>query len=232
MPLYRQLASVMKTRITSGHYAVGTTLPTEQTLAETFNVSRATIRNAIRALTADGLLKSKAGVGTIVIRAQEPVRSATLRGLTEDLRRQGVATHARTLSAQFETPSPAIRERLELSRGERVLHLRRLREIAGSPFALLSSYIPESVGLKPDEDFSGPLYELIERSHRLHIIYGKDAIGARVPTSQERELLQIVDETPVLVIRRTAYLEFDKPIEYVEAAIRADLYEYNVTLTR
>lgn len=231
-PLHRQLASVIRARIASGHYTVGTTLPTEQALAQAFNVSRATVRTAIKALTVDGLLKAKAGVGTLVIRSQAPVRAATLRGLTEDLRLQGVATHARTLSAQFEAPSPAIRDMLELPGEERVLHLTRLRDMAGSPFALLNSYIPESVGLEPDENFSGPLYELIERGHRLHIIYGKDSIGARVPTPQERDLLQIVDDTPVLIIRRTAYLEFDRPIEYVEAAIRPDLYEYNVTLSR
>lgn len=230
-PLHRQLATVMRGRIASGQYAVGTTIPTEQALAQSFNVSRATVRQAIKSLTTEGLLKAKAGVGTLVIRAQAPVKAATLRGLTEDLRLQGIATYARTLSAEFEIATPAIRKALEL-RDERVLHLVRLRDIAGSPLALLNSYIPESVGLKPDENFSGPLYELVERSHRLHIIYGKDVIGARVASAKERELLQISDDTPVLTIRRTAYLEFDRPIEYVEAAIRADLYEYNVTLSR
>lgn len=231
-PLHRQLATVMRGRIASGQYAVGTTIPTEQALAQSFNVSRATVRQAIKSLTTEGLLKAKAGVGTLVIRAQAPVKAATLRGLTEDLRQQGIATYARTLSAQFETATPAIRKALELVRDERVLHLTRVRDIAGSPLALLNSYIPESVGLMPDENFSGPLYELVERSHRLHIIYGKDSIGARVPTTLERDLLQITDDTPVLTIRRTAYLEFDRPIEYVEAAIRSDLYEYNITLSR
>jgi GntR family transcriptional regulator len=171
-------------------------------------------------------------VGTLVIRARKGVRGAKLRGLTEDLRSQGVATTARTLSAALEIPTPAIRSKLKLYRDERVLHLLRLRDIAGSPFALLSSYVPESLGLTPDEDFSGPLYEIIERSHRLHIIYGEDSISARLPNAQEAELLQIKPSAPILAVRRTAFVEFDRPVEYVEGAIRSDLYEYNVTLNR
>lgn len=231
-PLHRQLASVIRGRIISGQFPVGTTIPTEKMLAQTFNVSRSTVRQAIKSLRTEGLLKAKTGVGTLVIRAHAPVKSATLRGLTEELRLQGIATQARTLSAKFEIAAPAIREALELRHEERVLHLVRVRDIAGAPLALLNSYIPKSVGLTPDENFSGPLYELVERSHRLHILYGKDVIGARVANPKERELLKISDDTPVLTIRRTAYLEFDRPIEFVEATIRADLYEYNVTLSR
>ncbi|RUT31253.1 GntR family transcriptional regulator [Arsenicitalea aurantiaca] len=232
LPLYQQVESVLRKQIQSGHYAVGTIIPTEHELTRAFGVSRATVRNAIRSLTQDGFVKSKPGVGTLVIRSQKQVRAATLRGLTEDLRLRGVATRARTLKAEFEVATPAVRAKLELYKDERVLHLLRLREIAGSPFALIRSFVPESVGLTPDDDFSGPLYETIERSHRLHIIYGEDAIGVRAPTEREAELLQIERTTPILAIRRTAFVEYDRPIEYVECSIRSDLYEYNVTLSR
>ncbi len=232
LALYLQIATTIRGMIRSGQYAVGTIIPTEHELARNFGVSRATIRNAIGKLTEEGLLKSKAGVGTLVIRAQAPVRTSAMRGLTEDLRTHGVATRARTIDAALEIPTPAVRARLKLRKEERVLHLLRLREIAGSPFALIESYVPESVGLKPDDDFSGPLYELIERSHQLHIVYGEDAIGARVASPRETELLQVPAHTPILTIRRTAFVEFDRPIEYVECAIRSDLYEYNITLSR
>lgn len=232
LPLYRQLASALRTRIAAGQYPVGQKVPTEHELSRSYNVSRATVRNAIQLLSTEGLLKSRAGVGTIVIRAQAPVRSAMLRGLTDDLRVQGVATNARTMSARFITASPAIREKLELPRDERVLHLVRVRDIVGSPFAIINNYIPESVGLDPKDDFSGSLYQLIERKRQLHIIYGEDTIGARLPNDGECELLQISSAAPILWIRRTAFVEFDRPVEYVDCAIRSDLYEYNVTLSR
>lgn len=223
---------VLLRQIERGQYPIGEAIPTEHTLAQSFKVSRSTIRNAIRALVSAGLLKPTPGVGTIVIRARPETKLATLRGLTEDLRVKGMSTKAYVLMAKLVEASPSIRAQLELIQNERVLHLIRLRKLASTPFALLNSYVPESVGIQPDEDFSGPLYDLIERSHRLHITYGKDIIGARAAKADEAEVLEIKVGSPVLTIRRTAFLEYDRPVEYVEATIRSDLYEYHVTLPR
>jgi GntR family transcriptional regulator len=231
-PLYQQVRELLRRQIENGQIPVGETLPTEMELTGTFNVSRATIRNAIQDLVNEGLLRAKPGVGTVVIRTRPEKKQSILRGLTEDLRQQGVSSKAFVLKAELIEPTSPIRDKLQLLRGERVLHLTRLRKIAATPFALLNSYVPESVGIRPDEDFSGPLYELIERSHQLYITYGKDTIGARTARVEEAEALGIDVATPILSIRRTAFIEHDKPIEYVEAAIRSDLYEYHVTLPR
>lgn len=226
------MRKVLYGQIKSGQYPVGETLPTEEELQRTFKVSRSTIRNALRDLAADGLIKARPRVGTVVIRARPEVQASELRGLTEDLRQQGLSTKAKVLAAAFVEPSPAIRAHLELATGERALELKRLRNIAGTPFAFITSYVPESIGLTLDEDFSEPLYRVIERFHNLHIIYGRDVIAARGVKDHEAELLRAEPGTPVLVIRRTAYLEHDRPVEYVEAVIRSDLYEYTVTLLR
>ena len=231
-PLYQQVRELLRRQIESGQVAVGDTLPTEMVLKETFGVSRSTIRNAIQDLVGEGLLRAKPGVGTVVIRARPEKKQSMLRSLTEDLRRQGVSSQASVLKAELVEPTPSIRDQLQLLRGERVLHLTRLRKIAATPFALLNSYVPEAVGIGPDEDFSGPLYELIERSHRLYIIYGKDTVGARGARDEEAKALGVEPGAPILFIRRTAFIEHDRPIEYVEAAIRSDLYEYQVTLPR
>lgn len=231
-PLYQQVRELLRRQIESGQIPVGETLPTEIELTRTFNVSRSTVRNAIQDLANEGLLRAKPGVGTVVIRTRPEKKQSMLRGLTEDLRRQGISSKAFVLKAELAEPAPSIRDQLQLLQGERVLHLARLRKIAATPFALLNSYVPESVGIGPNEDFSGPLYELIERSHHLHIIYGKDTISARAARAEEAEALGVQRGAPILCIRRTAFIEHDKPIEYVEAAIRSDLYEYHVTLPR
>lgn len=223
---------MLRHQIETGQVSVGETLPTEEELRRTFKVSRATVRRALRELTEAGLLRAKPGVGTVVIRRRPEAQRSTLRGLTEDLRRQGIASRARVLQARLVAPSPAIREHLRLDSRERVLHLVRLRTIAATPLALINSYVPESVGIGPDEDFSGPLYELIERSHALYITHGKDVIGARGARADEAAALEVAPGTPLLAVRRTAFLDPERPVEYVEAAIRGDLYEYHVTLPR
>lgn len=231
-PLYHQIGEVLRNQIVTGQVAVGDVLPTEMELIRTFKVSRSTVRHAIRTLAENGMVQARPGVGTVVVRTRPAEERSYLRGLTEDLARQGVATQARVLTAEMIEPTPAIRARLALHKGERVLYLARLRTIADTPLALIHSYVPESLGIRASEDFSGPLYEIIERRHEHLITFGKDVIGARVPTREEAQQLDIHGGTPVLVIRRTAYTEHERPVEYVEAAIRSDLYEYHVTLPR
>jgi GntR family transcriptional regulator len=230
--LFHHVRDLLRSQIETGQIPVGETIPTELELQRTFKVSRSTVRSAIRDLVDNGLLRAKAGVGTVVIRSRPQVNSSHLRGITEDLRRQGVSTRAKVLRSEIVEPTPAIRSRLELPKGERVLQLVRLRMIGGTPLALINSYVPESVGIRTDEDFSGPLYELIERSHSLYITYGRDVISARAARPEEAKALEVEVDSPILQVRRTAFIDPERPIEYVEAAIRSDLYEYHVTLPR
>jgi len=231
-PLYKQVEALLRAQIEAGKHPVGEALPPEQDLACALKVSRATVRNAIRALSADGLVKPVPGVGTLVVRTRAAPRQSGLLGLTEDPNLAGIPSTARTLAAEMTTPSPAVRDKLALREGERVLHLVRLRDLAGNPFAIFDNYVPEWVGLTPGDDFGGAIYDLIERSRRLHITHGADTVGARLPTRREADALAIDSQTPVLAVRRTTYVEPDRPVEYGEAAMRSDLYEYNVTLLR
>lgn len=55
-PVYLQVAEQLRTAILDGHFAPGDALPTERELAESFGASRASIREALRALQAQGLI--------------------------------------------------------------------------------------------------------------------------------------------------------------------------------
>ncbi|MEL7154278.1 MAG: GntR family transcriptional regulator [Pseudomonadota bacterium] len=65
-PLYRQVAAELRTAIAEGKHPVGTLLPTEQELCERFETSRYTVREALRLLAEDGLVKRRQGRGTEV----------------------------------------------------------------------------------------------------------------------------------------------------------------------
>jgi len=64
--LYRQVVEQVLKLIESGEYAVGSRLPPERELAERFNVSRPTVREAIIALEAIGRIAVKTGSGMYV----------------------------------------------------------------------------------------------------------------------------------------------------------------------
>ena len=73
--LSENIADRIKQRIIVGKYAVGTQLPNEQELADSLNVSRTTIREAVKLLVSRRVLEIERGKGTFV---------AAIPGLSED----------------------------------------------------------------------------------------------------------------------------------------------------
>jgi len=65
--LYAQVAHKLAEDISTGHYPVGTLLPTEQELCEKFGASRCTVRSAIKQLKDIGMVSSRKKVGTRVV---------------------------------------------------------------------------------------------------------------------------------------------------------------------
>ncbi|WP_322040189.1 FadR/GntR family transcriptional regulator [Burkholderia diffusa] len=69
--LHRQVLNQMGERICSGQFAPGDVLPSEDELAEQLQVSRITIRETVKSLSAKGMLQVRRRYGTVVLpRAQ------------------------------------------------------------------------------------------------------------------------------------------------------------------
>jgi len=71
VPLYRQLADVLRQRIVSGKIPPLSPLPSGKTLVETYGVARGTVEKAIRVLQAEGLVRTVPGRGIFVVPAEE-----------------------------------------------------------------------------------------------------------------------------------------------------------------
>lgn len=64
--LYEEVANQIRERIRLEQWRAGERLPAEGELAKEFDVSRSTVREAVRSLQMSGLLRSRAGAGTYV----------------------------------------------------------------------------------------------------------------------------------------------------------------------
>ena len=71
--IFEQAVGQIRERIVSGAWAVGEKLPTEQDLGRQLDVSRSSVREALRVLEAEGLVEVKRGLGTFV--TPRPARS-------------------------------------------------------------------------------------------------------------------------------------------------------------
>ncbi len=119
-----------------GVYPFGAALPGEHALAETFRVSRITVRRALEALAACGLIRRKRGSGTVVVYRppESPVR-LSVTGLLDDVLTIGMQTDIRFLTFDYVPSPPVIAEALGLSPGTLVQHAVRVRTKDGRPFS-------------------------------------------------------------------------------------------------
>src|SRR4051812_698546 len=65
-PLYRQLADMLREPIADGTFPIGGELPKEATIAEHFGVSLITVRQALRELEGDGLIRKRSAKPAVV----------------------------------------------------------------------------------------------------------------------------------------------------------------------
>jgi GntR family transcriptional regulator len=162
------------TDLSGGSLPLGSKLPNEQSLAERFKVSRATVREAVGALVAGGYLVRRHGSGTYV--TQLPVRrhalDATL-SYTRMIRQAGMQPGMRLLDIRTRPATEQEHTDLDLPEGADVRVLERLRTADDRPVIYSLDRIPEALLAEvPDTVVSSTpsLFELLEQ------------IGARVRT--------------------------------------------------
>ena len=114
-PAYQQVADQLRSLILSGELGPGDRLPVESEMSTTFGVSRSTVREALRSLSAQNLVYTSRGVtgGTFIADASPPVLSASLETGLSLLNGAEAITLAELLEARemFEVPATRLAAR-------------------------------------------------------------------------------------------------------------------------
>src|SRR5512132_1092688 len=98
-PLYYRIQEMLRRDIASGRLAAGARLPSETELAQSFNTTRTTVRQALARLTFEGLIARRIGLGTFVAdrRVESQIDAQPVRSFEEQMEQQGVNVTFRLL---------------------------------------------------------------------------------------------------------------------------------------
>jgi GntR family transcriptional regulator len=232
MPLYYQIEQMIKDMIDSDQLLPGQRAPSERELAETFGISRMTVRAAMSNLVADGYLYSVLGKGTFVASPKMHQNLLDLTSFTEDMRRRGLKPGARLLEMGISNEaSSKVYRVLGLAEHEELIRIYRLRTADGEPMCLETSYLPRDLfpWLFEEDLESGSLYRALE-SRGIELTRAEEQLEATVVRETESQLLTVPVGYPALLRERSTYTTNDKPIEYVKSLYRGDRYQFSVTL--
>lgn len=226
---------LLRDRIVSGAHPAGTALPGELRLAESYGVSRVTIRRALEALAADGLIERRAGSGTVVRVQRDGAAgiAADFATLMPQLVRMGQETTARLLAFSYVVPPPAIAEALSLPDGGRVQRATRVRLIEGRPFSHLVTHVPEPIAQNYSEAdlATTPLFRLLERSG-VQVDRASQSISATLATPDVAEALEIAVGAPLIALTRVVFDAQGHGVEHLAALYRPDRFRLEMVLNR
>lgn len=234
-PLYTKVKDDLERKITSGYYRVGDFIPSEQELEAYYRVSRTTIRKAITLLIDEGYLSIIRGRGTRVAPTKLKSKGSELMSFTELMKRQNMCPGVKDMRIRRTRPSDEVAQALELNPWDEVAEIYRVRTADGEPITINISYIPYS--LLNGHDLTAlenaqSLYRILEEEFRVVVATTEDTMSAVKATQKQADILQINRNDPLLSIKRVAYDNDDRIIEYSSIVIRADRYKHIITLRR
>ncbi|ARN73445.1 GntR family transcriptional regulator [Oceanicoccus sagamiensis] len=231
-PLYYQMYTLLKNRILDGSIAHGTQMPTEQQLAEAFNVSRITAKRAMDELAAEELVERRRGKGTHVTHHYnpEPVQ-APLTGMLQKLASMGRDTKIKVLDVGMLVPPGDIRVELGLQGDDKAHRVVRVRSSEdGEPFA---HYISWTIGL--DEGFSRSdletrvRYDIMKENGNevTRIDQNLTAVSAQEFVANELDMK--VGE-PVLSLTRRSFTEDGRLVDILYCHYNPKRFQYRMSM--
>lgn len=230
IPLHLQVEAMLRKLIEEKEYKDGAFLPDEVSLAKKLGIARNTLRQAINKLVFEGLLTRKKGVGTKVSEKTFETSLDSWHSFTQEMSNKGVALKMYSLESGFVEVSERIRNFLMVDQNAQVLKVSRLRGYADAPFVFFESYFNPRIGLTGNEDFSRPLYEILERDFSIVPSLSKERISARLASPQEAALLGVNTKTPVMVRERFVYDSGMRPVEYNIGIYNAEKFIYSIDI--
>lgn len=231
-PLYIQLKDSLVADIKAGHYGTHQRLPSERELADHFQVSRMTARQALVQLAHDGVVYTRKGMGTFVAGPKIDQQLRALTGFTQDVQTRGERPSSRVLEACIIASTPEVAAMLRLAPGADAIKLARLRLADGFPLAIETAYLPSAP--YPNllrHDFSeASLYRVLEEEYGVTLMKAEQAIEAALAQQRELELLELTPPAAVMRIQRLTFTGQGVPVEFVQSTYRGDRYKFRSAL--
>lgn len=232
-PLYYQLYTVLRGAIFDGKLAHNSQIPSEQRLADAFDISRITAKRAMDELAAEGLIARFRGKGSHVTYqySPKPVR-APLVGMLENLIEMGRHSSVRVLSIDRTEPPASIRELLDLKAGQKAHRLVRVRSNEeGEPFAYYVSWTSGITrGYTRHKLQTTPRLDIF-RDNNLQLSNVSQVLSAEPATPSVAAELDVDPGTALLSIRRLSSVAGPTIVDVLDCLYNPKRYKYAMELS-
>jgi len=224
-PMYRQIAEDLREQIESGRLEPGQQLLTEIELRDRYGASRNTVRDAIKLLTALGLVETRPGQGTFVPKKVDPFVT-TLSGDPEagvggdegasylsEVSERNRRPARSPVQVEIQQASDEVSAGLWVAKDSEVISRHERRFIDATPWSMQTSYYPMEFAdrgaerLRSARDIEEGAVQYLADTLRIHQVGYRDWITVRAPNPTEEDFFKLPSDgrVPMYEIFRTAF---------------------------
>lgn len=233
LPRYQLLRDHLIAQIANHRWRPGEAIATEAALASEFDMSVGTVRKAVDALVAEGVLERQQGRGTFIRRPQ--FQSSLFRFFRfEGAHGERLMPDSRILSVD-PLPAPAVAaQALGLQEGEQAIRILRVRLLGAQPVLAEEIWLSRALFqplLQVELNTMGPLlYPIYESLCGQVVASAEEVLTAEAAAEEHARLLQLRVQTPVVVIERLARDYAGNPLEWRRSRGHAQHFRYRIDI--
>jgi GntR family transcriptional regulator len=232
IPLHAHVEELIRSMSSDPAYKSGKLIPNEIDLAKKLGISRNTVRQATNKLVYEGLLVRKKGVGTWFADKSVNTRIRNWLSFSQEMKSLGIKIINYDINTAWVKPDPAVADFFGISKAQKILKMERLRGREDGPFVFFISYFHPRIGLTGKEDFTRPLYEVLEKDYATVVKISKEELSAISADKNLAKKLGIKTGDPILKRKRMVYDPGSRPVEYNIGYYRADSFVYTIESER
>lgn len=232
IPLHIQVEQLLRDLLNDPAYQNGSFLPKEIQLANRLGVSRNTIRQATNKLQNEGLLIRKKGVGTVAA-PKRPLNTGLDHwySFTQEMKEQGIHVINLELTLKYAQATQKIADFFGIKPNSNILKLSKLKGTEGDPIVYFESFFHPRIGVNEKDDFSIPLYTMLEKKYGIVVDRSLENINAELAGNMAAKL-QVPKTTPILARERFVYDIGNRPVEYNLGYYRSDKFTYSINIKK
>ncbi|WP_165972195.1 GntR family transcriptional regulator [Paenibacillus piri] len=213
--LYLKVKEEIERIIKAGELQPGERLPSEPELAKQFNVSRPTLREALKMLQREKVLISKNGVGTYVNSRPDFIMNplSRLQSLGQMIKNEGYVESESNVKIYTREPEEAWKQ--QLLTDEPVVILERSRTADGNKVAFYYNIFPQSLAANHfEQGFSGAIFDFLKNKMGIGIAYAVTEICVLNSSNEmDRKAVEMLGDD-IILLKQLHFDEADRPVFY------------------
>lgn len=238
-PLYLRIKEYLVKKIENGDYKPGDKLPSENKLSRSLDVSRASLREALRVLEEEGKIVKQQGIGTFINKPTPKFKKGIekLNSVTETIENEGFQAGTQKLNIKEIKISESLKEKIyEVSneKVDKVLRIERVRTADDIPVVycidhLILKYLEDEY---KKEYFESSLFNVLNEIYGINVKRAVTNIVAVTADKYVSSFLNIEESSPLLLLEQFHYDDKNRMILFSQNYFRNDQFQFKVMRNR